>query len=984
MSTAHLNEVLEATGYLVNGQPAPGVHLGDEAKDMYYRGREFFPDALWRGDSALTVYFKLTHEDPSDDEVAKWRQEIWNQGFAPLLWVVSPDRINLYNCFGTPQQTGDAATHLLRSFERVGSELNRLDALAGRLAMETGQFWQQDTGVSRKTGVARRLLSDLAALEQDLIQQDLEPLNAQGLIGRSIFTQYLIDRDIITAQFLSDEYGHDRLSRILRDRIATEHLFKWLRDVFNGDMFPTEASRVPGEKHLRRVADFLDATDPVSQQTSLFPYQFDVIPVELISSIYEQFARSAPEAHQGGHSSDVHYTRLSLVSLVLDEITEGLTGHETVCDLACGSGIFLVEAFRKLVRAKSNDGVPTRALIRSTLHQQVYGVDISEAAVRVAAFSLYLAALELDQDPQPAHELKFEPLIGKNLIVADAWNVEQSRLGRAALTDGGTPRKFEVILGNPPWSYQGKETTAAHRVRNTPNTPSPPRGESLRFALRALDFAADDARIGLVLSGAQFFSRSTTGVSAAAWLIEKLAPVTLVNLSHHTNWLFPESKMPAIVLLRKHPSPSPPAITAVQVPWSPVASSCYAFHISPSDIITVPLADWKRKPVLEKTELLKAAFFGGRRDLALLERLVANHSSLNERLGDISSELSMGMKRGDRSKDSSSLQGLPLLAKGDLQSLSSPTNLAIYTEPRAERPRRLQVYRAPLLVVKEVSRLDARPIASVLRNDTVFTDAFFGASLPSRLDLAYLLSGILSSSITSWFLLMTASSYGLWKRRILLRDIKRLPVPDLDVALESESGSRLTKFVQDLGPAPPSQNDWLELDNLVFDLYGLDRFERTIMRDGLCRANWQWEPGRRSSVAAADVVPDLFEYARTFVEAISVWLSTTPQLNMRSQIFDLPKVTPLRIVRFILEDGSAPPEPEVVAPEGGLKDVLYRIGDRLNVQLSQHLFGQRELRVYGSDEVVIIKPAARRHWMGVSALEDADAVIAESLVQSIQ
>jgi len=50
----------------------------------------------------------------------------------------------------------------------------------------------------------------------------------------------------------------------------------------------------------------------------------------------------------------------------------------------------------------------------------------------------------------------------------------------------------------------------------------------------------------------------------------------------------------------------------------------------------------------------------------------------------------------------------------------------------------------------------------------------------------------------------------------------------------------------------------------------------------------------------------------------------------------------------------------------------------LKVKIATALSAERELRVYGRDEVVIIKPAARRHWMGVAALEDADAVVAES------
>ena len=983
MTTAHLHEVLESTGYLVRGQPAPGVYLDDKARAMC-RGRKFSPDALWRSDSALTVYFKFTPENPSDEEVARWRQEIWNQGFAPLLWVVSPERINLYNGFGTPKKTGDAATHLLESFKRVEDELNKLDTFAGRLAMETGQFWQQAKKVNRRSSVDRKLLSDLAALQHDLIAKKLDPLSAQGLIGRSIFTQYLIDREIVTRQFLLDEYGHDRLSDILRDRRAINRLFAWLRKVFNGDMFPAEASPVPAEQHLCRVADFLDATDPLTRQTSLFPYQFNVIPVELISSIYEQFVRSAPAAHQGGPSSDVHYTKLSLVSLVLDEIMEGLTGQETVLDITCGSGIFLVEAFRKLVKLKSNGSTPSRVMIRSTLHRQILGVDISEAAVRVAAFSLYLAALELDSNPQPPHELKFEPLIGKTLITGDAWNVEQTVRGQAALSKGGQPRKFDIIVGNPPWSYQGKAATAARRARSAASAPLPPRGESLSFALRTLDFAGDQTRFGLVLSGGQFFSRSRTGASTAAKLIEKLAPVTLVNLSYHTNWLFSKSKMPAIVLLRKHPTLGPAAITAVQVPWSPAATQCHSFQISPSDIITIPLADWKEKPVLAKPELLKAAFFGGRRDLGLLDRLSAIQSPLSDRLREVGSKLNMGLKRGNRSKDSSFLRKLPLLSKDDLQHLSCPSDLGSYMETRAEGPRKREIYRAPLLIVKEVSRLDARPIVSVARDDTVFTDAFFAASLPSQPELAYLLSGILSSSIASWFLIMTASTYGLWKRRILLRDIQQLPVPDLDASLNSQSGLRLLTFIKDLGQDSPSKDAWQHIDDLVFDLYSLDKFDRIVVRDGLRRANWQWEPGRLSSVKAAGVTSDILEYAHTFVAAVDVWLSAAKRCRLRGQVLDLPEYSPLRVARFVLEENSEPSEVEILAPDGDLRNVLNRIGDRLDVPLTQHLVGQRELRVYGSDEVVIVKPAARRHWMGVSALEDADAVIGESLVQSLQ
>ena len=654
---------------------------------------------------------------------------------------------------------------------------------------------------------------------------------------------------------------------------------------------------------------------------------------------------------------------------------EGLTGKETVLDLTCGSGVFLVEALRRLVNLRSNGDKPSRELIRCTLHQQIYGVDISEAAVHVAAFSLYLAALELDPDPHSPQTLKFEPLIGKTLIVGDAWDVESTAAGKAALTQRGTPRKFDIIVGNPPWSYRGKKTTAARRTRGGRKGGHPPRGESIDFVFRATDFASENTRFGLILSAVQFFSLSNTGASASRQLIEGLSPVTLVNLSNQSDWLFPNSKMPAIVLFARHRPPRHDSITAVQVPWSPAGVKSHSFEISPSDIITLPLADWQRKP-----GLLKAAFFGSRRDLSLLDRLTSSHPSLDDRLGELDATLRTGLTFGNRSGDSSFLHGIPLLTAPDLQPFSVPDDLVPFDAMQAERPRKRDIYQAPLLLVKEFMRGDPRPVVAVADRDTVFTDSFFGAALPSvRREVAYLLAAILSSSLASWFFLMTASTYGL-RRRIKLLDIELMPVPNLEEALRSEAGRYLTELALKLQQNSPRCVNWRALDEAVFDLYDINESDRIVVHDGLFRASWQWKVGRNASVEAANI-SHVSIYARTFLAAVDVWLSSANQRRMRAEVFELPEHAPLRVVRFVLEECSDLSEPsglEVIKPDGALRDILDQIGERLDVPLAKSLVGQRELRVHGHNEVVIIKPAARRHWMGVSALEDADTVIVES------
>ena len=111
---------------------------------------------------------------------------------------------------------------------------------------------------------------------------------------------------------------------------------------------------------------------------------------------------------------------------------------------------------------------------------------------------------------------------------------------------------------------------------------------------------------------------------------------------------------------------------------------------------------------------------------------------------------------------------------------------------------------------------------------------------------------------------------------------------------------------------------------------------------------------------------------------MGAWLEASKKRSMKAELYDLPKYGPLRVIRFLLQERSASAKIEVIRPDGEIADVLKQIGTRLSVPISSALIGEREIRVYAKNEVVIIKPAARRFWMKSSALEDVDAIIAES------
>ena len=971
-----LRTVLETTGYLRNGVPAaPSVGLA--GSDNHLRLPSFVPDAWWRsgadtspwnGTADLKVYFKFV-EEPDAVPVAEWHREVWNQGFCPLLWLVSPQRIDLYNGFGRPLRREGAEENRLRPFRLVENELAKLDAFAGRLAMETGQFWHQAPEVNRQTSVDGQLLRDLDRLERTLVDHDgLGRDETQGLIGRSIFAQYLIDREIVDESSLRRICGHGDLPGILSDRDASERLFDWLSETFNGDLFPP-SDAVPDDRYLARVRDFLSGADLATGQRSLFPYRFDVIPVELISAIYEQFVHSAAvdsPGRSGGDSTrgrDVHYTPLTAVAFVLDEICEGLTGHESVLDLTCGSGVFLVEALRRLVHLKSGGDAPTRAAIRETLYGQIRGVDISPEAARIAAFSLYLAALELDPDPHRLDGLRFDPLVDRTILVSDAFDV-----------DFGT-RKFDLIVGNPPWSYRGRAGTGARRARS-PNARRSPRGESLDFVERTTQFAHERTRFGVILSATPFFSRSAMGLAAAQGLVESLGPVTLVNLADLSNWLFPRANMPAMVLLARHGDHRADRMTLVQARWSPAGERSHAIEIAPCDVTTLPLASWRRN-----SGLFKAAFLGQRQDLLLLDDLWEKLEPLETRLGALGTELKTGVIFGNRGRDARVLKGLPFARTRDIAHYVVPTDLRAFDQDRAERPRERATYRAPLVLIKEflLNGLP-RPIVAVAERDTVYTDAHFGASFcAARPEVAYLVAGILGSALATWYFLMTGSAFGIWMRRLKRADIAALPTPVLDQSLASEAGKRVVQLVRTLHGRVPEERDWKSLDDAVFHLYGLDEEDRLVVRDGLFQASWQWQDGRLKSVEPADAA-DLEAYARAFLATMDAWLNASNRRRMRAEIYLLPMAAPFRVIRFALEEAPGPSrEVEVIEPEGGLSTVLAKIGERTGVRIADELIGLRDLRVHAEDEVSIIKPAARRNWLHVQAFEDADQVVQDSV-----
>ncbi len=147
-------------------------------------------------------------------------------------------------------------------------------------------------------------------------------------------------------------------------------------------------------------------------------YAFDVIPLEFISSIYETFVNE--RASRDG----IYYTPPHLVDFVLDRVLPwgGTDWDLKIMDPACGSGIFLVKSFQRLVHRwkLSNQDEQVRAeTLRRLLERNIFGVDKDPHAVRVACFSLYLAMCDEIEPRYYWTQVKFPTMRQRRLVHSD-------------------------------------------------------------------------------------------------------------------------------------------------------------------------------------------------------------------------------------------------------------------------------------------------------------------------------------------------------------------------------------------------------------------------------------------------------------------------------------------------------------------------------------------------------------------------------------
>lgn len=369
----------------------------------------------------------------------KIQEIVWNKNEVTSFILVTDNQTIIVN--GKVKPNKDKPNYAKISSFKYGlqEQVDDYPEILRKEKLDGGYFFEfviEKRKKNREQEVDKDLLLNLIALRQDMLQVFDDSHTIHLLILRCLFFKFLEDRGIYEEKYLVN----------VLETGKSENLIEVFNEVskINGDIFKYDKLKEESihQEHLKLLALFFQTDYRNRQHYLFFPYRFDCLPIQLISNVYEAFLNDAKKKGKG-----IYYTPKFVVDFMLSQTLVPLLKSNkevSIFDPACGSGAFLVEGFKSIVKNKKVEKDFNAKI--NILKNQIFGIDIDAQALQIAAFSLYLALLEgLDTEfikNQIKHQTPILPsLIGENLLQGNSI-VDDS------LFEGKT---FDCIVANPPW-----------------------------------------------------------------------------------------------------------------------------------------------------------------------------------------------------------------------------------------------------------------------------------------------------------------------------------------------------------------------------------------------------------------------------------------------------------------------------------------------------------------------------------------------------
>lgn len=918
------------------------------------------------------VYFSVIQKYDAK-QVAELHRLSWNLGEAPLLFVVTPDEILIYNNYQAPQAVEggdlDPTAGIIETLSLIDGVASQRAALQKyhRSLLESGEYWRRSrVRFDVKSRVDTTLMSNLRIMRRTLIHQiskrcdeSKETITSvvHSLLSRSIFIKYLEERkdsngDTVFPQGFFSGFLNSakRYTDVLNSKEATYCLFNSLKEKFSGDTLQvTEVeTEIITQKDLDELRMFiLGDSELESKQLALWPfYSFDIIPIQLISSIYELFFHLSDEDDEKG----TYYTPLHLVNLVMDEVYswEGEYKNTSFLDPSCGSGIFLVEAYRRLVCRwiSQNSGCKiTCDQLKFLLQNSIFGVDINEEAIRVASFSLSLAMCDFLDPRSIWDELSFPCLLENNLITSDFFDEEKSF----------NNKRYDVIIGNPPW--QSKITKKTKMYLKKTNCVVGDKQIAQAFSIKCSTLCKQKGIICLLMpSKGLLFNRSDKNRTYRKNLFNDNNVLAIINLSTYRKFLFDHASGPAaaIIYTPKNEEIYQPIVYCTPKPIYTM-EDLRRFSIDPTDICRIP------RDIIDDDRIWKIAMWGAPRDLELIGKIQSTFAPMTLFIEENHMTTAEGFKRGNRKHRCNDFKGFPLVDAKSFKPYyvtSDELPTVDFNDFECIVKNAREIFKAPHLIVKQ-SHKNGTFLSEVLDYDAVFNHSLLG--IHGDISKLKYLSVIIGSRVFSYYHILTNRKWLVERDELEAGDIWQTPIP-------SPNGEELATACNIFDELVFSPTERQKAEKFVRYMYRLKEYESYQIDDVI---DYVYDYFKKKQRSVSFKRPSTDAYKRYYYAIIGVLTNTfgaSTDLSGDLYFGD----APLSVLVVNVGPRLAN-ELNIIASNDRLNEILLSLDNSL-IDNQKMVFVRRNLRVYQQDKIYIVKPSQRKYWTYSAACRDADEI----------
>ncbi len=1019
MASIGVQDWLEKLGYTaepdvlhLRGAPVPETHpYALEINALLRPDGAIRAQAVFDVEGVPTVVFVGDDDEPLQPaDLDEARKRIWNQNLATVVIELKGDEAVALPA----RKLRRAGEYLRRDEARPDGPFSALDVATANLSRRLPKWFDVNARVDRK------LLTNLSTTVSKLrdggfagtVSESDRRRLAELLMGQVLFVSYLEHREIVGTTYRERRAVvelHGLVAQRGRDGIRS--LIDSLRSDFNGDFLGDDRHdpwTALSDEGFDLLNQFLRRTDMRTGQADFWNYDFSYIPVELLSGLYEKFLTPEQQAKDGAY-----YTPRNLAMLAVDQALVASPDPlaEIIFDGACGSGILLTTAYRRLIAlSEAKQGRQLGFAERSRLlESSIFGGDINFMACRVTAFSLYLSLLEglKPADILAAQErdgTKLPSLSGRNLVHGpkDADFFRTSHAFHA--------RRFSLIISNPPWAEpEGEEHTSADDWAKYAGVPFVRRQIAGAYALRAREFLSDGGRVCLILPIGQFLGASSTTFVARA--LGAYRPIRLINFGDLQGLLFPTAENTCHVFLAERRRDEPP----VSIPLD----ETFEYLVPKADLslalgrLTMQSADRHSlltRSVVEDPQLLVTMMWGDASDLAIWTRLSLRGTFADFWRGPPEFRrwvYRKGIHLNDSSReavDAGELRDKPFVPIAAL-SAGSPVLHPILLGKWPETQQTVvglndsvrAVFDGPRVLFPDGFSKGEQNVRAVYYDGAASFTHSIGVIAGRREDAALLqfAAVYLRSTLARYFLMMRGWKMLCERNGVHLAEVEAFPfftpqdAPDADAAAaaldivqthmaalaalpELEQGSRYTELRD-------------ELDKAIFDYFGLTTKEQILVRETVevlmpsirPRSFKSLDTPAQHRVDAGDF--DI--YANALAEALTSWRTKTRgRGRFRVDVIasDPSRAGPSGIVRvaYVSQSTAAPEVSATVSDDLVIETLaqLRKVGLRV-VASGDFLALVPDVHLWIDGALYLVRPLSRKSWTVRQAMRDAEHIV---------